>query len=405
LPRVFENALRPYGGARLSPDWIAFLHELWCESWPLRLSLSQLVKGREDRRVRLDAEQFTALESILENDFVLVRGGAGTGKTLLARELAVREARAGRTALLLTFTDFLGLELARQIDIPGAVVSPVGRFALEKLRERGFEEPERYEPAFWDGVTRMAAESGALWDGCDFDTVIVDEGQDFGEPEWAIVEQCAGRKGLRRIWIFADEKQAFWENRRIHRDLERQAFKYELKRPYRCPAHVQALADAYVDGGWGSGPERLEAVAGGLADGTIKIVVSGDSEEEAHAAAGREIRAAKKEGFAESDIAVVSLRGMMYPGNIMHSKSLGRCELAQATDLEHRERVICDTFLRYKGLERPVVIVADVLTSAERYAVRMNIAVSRAFGALRVVVSKSEAEKDPVLRHIVNIKG
>lgn len=405
LPRILERALREHTGQLFAPEWVGFLHALWCESWPLSLSLSQLVKGRAARRVRLDAEQFTALESILENDFVLVRGGAGTGKTLLARDLAIREARAGRSALLLTFTDALGLELARQIDIPGAVVSPVGRFALEKLRERGFAEPERYEPEFWDGVTRMAAESGALWDGCDFDTVIVDEGQDFGETEWAIVEQCAGRKGLRRIWIFADEKQAFWENRRIPPDLERQAFKYELKRPYRCPPAVQALADAYVDGGWGSGPERLDAVVQGLEDGTIKIVVSGDSEEEAHAAVGREIRAAKKEGFAESDIAVVSLRGMMYPGNIMHNKSLGRCELAQATDLEHRERVICDTFLRYKGLERPVVVVADVLTGAERYPVRMNIAVSRAFGALRVVAGRGEVERDKILLDISRMKG
>jgi len=37
---------------------------------------------------------------------------------------------------------------------------------------------------------------------------------------------------------------------------------------------------------------------------------------------------------------------------------------------------------------------------AERYAVRMNIAVSRAFGALRVVASRREVERDPVLRGI-----
>jgi len=49
------------------------------------------------------------------------------------------------------------------------------------------------------------------------------------------------------------------------------------------------------------------------------------------------------------------------------------------------------------------VIVADVLTSAERYAVRMNIAVSRAFGALRVVVRRGEAEKDPILAKLMTL--
>jgi hypothetical protein len=92
-------------------------------------------------------------------------------------------------------------------------------------------------------------------------------------------------------------------------------------------------------------------------------------------------------------------------GAVSHSASLGRCELAKATDLEHRARVICDTFLRYKGLERRVVIVGDVLTTAPRYPVRMNIAASRAFGALRIVASRGEIERDPILMKVVEIAG
>jgi len=104
--------------------------------------------------------------------------------------------------------------------VSGITVSPVGRFALERLRRRGFDEAERYEPEFWDRVTRLAAESGALWKGCGFDTVIVDEGQDFGKHEWAI---------------------------------EKHAVKFDLGRPYRCTPGIQALADAYVGGRTGEG--------------------------------------------------------------------------------------------------------------------------------------------------------
>jgi len=49
-----------------------------------------------------------------------------------------------------------------------------------------------------------------------------------------------------------------------------------------------------------------------------------------------------------------------------------------------------------------VVIIADVKTEAERNAVRMNIAVSRAFGALRVVVPRREVENNKNLRRLLS---
>jgi hypothetical protein len=48
-----------------------------------------------------------------------------------------------------------------------------------------------------------------------------------------------------------------------------------------------------------------------------------------------------------------------------------------------------------------MVIVADLKTEAGRYSVRMNIAVSRAFGALRVVVPRREVVRDKILMRIV----
>ena len=126
------------------------------------MSLFCAVGDRAARRVRLDGDQFETLACVLGNDAVLVRGGAGTGKTLLARELALREAAAGRSVLLLTYTEALGFELAAELEGRGIAVWPVARFALDRLRRSGFDEEERREPEFWERVTRRAAGSMLL---------------------------------------------------------------------------------------------------------------------------------------------------------------------------------------------------------------------------------------------------
>jgi hypothetical protein len=60
----------------------------------------------------LTQEQYHVLDGLSENDRVLVRGGAGTGKTLLAIEEARRQARGGRRVVLFCFNRQLAAFLA-----------------------------------------------------------------------------------------------------------------------------------------------------------------------------------------------------------------------------------------------------------------------------------------------------
>jgi hypothetical protein len=50
---------------------------------------------------------------------------------------------------------------------------------------------------------------------------------------------------------------------------------------------------------------------------------------------------------------------------------------------------VADTFLRFKGLERPAVIVTDLGKVTDRFDVRVHIALTRALDVVRVVGANS----------------
>lgn len=88
---------------RLTPDDSRTVIDLLREDFDLRPSLKMQV-GQIDRElVRLTHEQDRALKALEENSQVIVKGGAGTGKTLLALEEAKRHAAASKHVLLCCF--------------------------------------------------------------------------------------------------------------------------------------------------------------------------------------------------------------------------------------------------------------------------------------------------------------
>jgi hypothetical protein len=386
LPDLMEN-IPVFGITR--GGWIKALHEMWCESWIPEMNLLTRVKAAEERRLAFDKEQFMTLCSVYENDRVLVLGGAGTGKTILARELAKKEAKEGKRVLLLSFTLALGSSLASEFSEPDVTATSIGKFAVDLLRGRGKDIRERYEPDFWENITLEAALEGLSREDKIWDTVIVDEGQDMGENEWGLIEECV--RGDKRIWVFMDPAQAFWEERKIPESLMKEFVKYTLRKPYRCPSGIQALADGYV----GKDADR-DCVREAVADGIVRILRCKESA--VHKRVGDAVNELLDEGFKEPEIAVLSLRGMGFEENIMHRGELGGHAVKKATDPGAESHIICDSFLRFKGLERPAVIVTDLRYVVDKYEVRMNIAVSRAVSVLRIVGAEVEIEKDEMLR-------
>jgi hypothetical protein len=386
LPDVMERAVpnpSPAGGR-----WVECLHALWGETWKPSLKLGAKIRLESETRIQLDLEQLQRLDEIEENDRIFLRGSAGSGKTLLAREAALRQAGQEKRVLLLCFTEALGRWLSETIKDPNITSAAVRVFASSLLGDRSRESPGSDPSEYWNSVSLRAAIDGLPPEKERWDCVIVDEGQDFSEDDWALAQECMRKPG--RFWVFSDEAQAFWEERKIPESFQ-EFTRIRLTKPYRCPKHIQNLVDYYA----GRCQPDFETLREGVQENIIKVATS--SEERLTKQIAKEINRLLSEGLKPHEVAVISVRGRGAQENICHMRQIGDHRVVPATDKEADSQIICDTFLRFKGLERPAVIITDLRLVSDLYEKRMHIATSRALNLLRIVGLEEEIRKDPIL--------
>lgn len=234
---------------------------------------------------------------------MVIRGGPGTGKTLLAAEMCRRLRARGRSPVYLCFTSALaaalrssGLEHAftvreLAIDLLGRLGIPVGEGAPQSA----------WSAETWERASTLASERAAPLARQQFDAVVVDEAQGLSTADW-------------------DFLRAMAEGRPLY---------------------------AY--------------------------------------------------GVSAPDIAVVSLAGQTKTALCARSE-LGNIPVRRADAPDASEHVVADTFLRFKGLERPWILVAELGLGATRYEIRMHVALTRATVGCVVVATEEEVGRDEGLR-------
>jgi hypothetical protein len=376
LPTVVERAL-PAARAATGP-WVDQLHKLWGETCVASLSLGTRVRELGERRLALDAAQLGILEGLLDNDRVLVQGGAGSGKTLLAAEAARRHAAAGKKVLVLCFTQPLRKWLSARLAPDGVEVQTVSGFAkaLVDTADGKAAPDEPTDSEWWKDVLLRAAE---LCVGR-FDTVVVDEAQDLPEEAWLLVQELAEKK---RLWAFHDPGQTFWPDRRPPKHLFSTTFK--LPHGQRCPAGIEALANRHAGLAFDE-----KALAAAAADGSLAFVGAPSASSVADKV-GAEIDRLLSDGLEPGDIGVVSLRGRTAEDAIFMRERIGRHAFVGADHPEMEQRLVADSFLRWKGLERPAVIVTDLPDGdLSELGTRMYVALTRALVCARLVGTKAQ---------------
>ena len=202
--RLRQNAQRMTHGQRVATlDDVDEIAEILTGRLPTTYDVRAEADERADVADRLTLEQATILKVTRLLNRVEVRGGAGSGKTVLALQQAKELTRGGQDrkpqrVALLCYSIGLAEHLRRQVATWDRRHRPafVGTFHAFG-QQWGAAEGDRTDSEFWEErlPAEMAELAADLPDGKKYDAVVVDEAQDFADSWWTPVLSVAARRG------------------------------------------------------------------------------------------------------------------------------------------------------------------------------------------------------------------
>lgn len=320
-----------------------------------------------EKRIRsLTEEQYAVLDALAANPACLVYGPAGTGKTLLAVEAAKRSASNGRSTLLACFNRNLGRWLSRSVEgvpLDSLVSGNLHRIlrdrilrssiADEFLRLEAEAAPRFFSEDYYELGALAIAEIGER-----FDTLLIDEVQDFPVKGLGqVVKEWTGGDTA-RIMLFGDfAHQALYDASTRQREQVLAAFpgiaSFALSLNCR---NTRMIA------------KQIELVAGSYGGRISERQPEGHTVEYFyHADDGEQIAhleqvgmALRRQGYKPEDIIILA------PGRFEMGPLAGLSRLANwpVNDFDKAgpQEIPRSTIHAYKGLERSVVILADIDT-------------------------------------------
>ena len=382
VPEVMRHWLRPgraFGAEGIDALALALGYRVEIRV-PLRLRFDE-----EDKKiVELTRDQAWVLAFVTNRKRAAVTGAAGSGKTLLALQIATRLAAKGHRTLLTCFNRRLGDYLREAAgDVPGLDVDHFHQLCVRVAKEAGLTVPEAdVEPGsrhFEHELPELLAEAAAVL-GPRYDAVVVDEGQDFRECWWPALLSLHRDPDEGMLYVFADDEQNLYGGALpVPEDLRVGPIPHNL----RNTREIGEFVSVFYSG-------EQKPVAKGPPGRAVEIIGYRDDEDLSRLLGTVLRNLVEEEHLPIEDIAVLT------PSGTGKSRLRARGEAGgyRLSETVEPGTILATSVHAFKGLERPVVVLAELgdkhLEDLRRY---LYVGGSRARNHLIVLATEPVARQ------------
>lgn len=318
----------------------------------VRTPLKLLFREEDRTIVELTDEQAWTKAFVLNRTRAVVTGPPGSGKTLLATSIARTLAEAGHPTLLTCFNVRLAEHLRASVE--GVELLHVAHFhqlCADLAREAGLEVPAPTgsdERAYYEEQLPELLERAARTLGPRYGAIVVDEAQDFRAWWWPALLALHREPDRGKLYLFSDDPQILYEGGELPLDPADALppLPHNLRNTRAIAEFVSVFFESGSHAGLAKGPpgRDVEVLDYDGEDGlvrTLEVVLT---------------NLIGSEGFALDDVVILTPPGRE-KSLLWHRRTIGPYTLS---DVVEKGTVLWSTVHGFKGLERPVVILAEL---------------------------------------------
>lgn len=404
---VIPEVMYDYSSKELFDDFIIKCHEYWDSREHRKLyylnngeieqiksairddlhfvpSLQATIDSVDEYLIQLTDEQIDIIDSIADNDKIVVNGPAGSGKTIIALEYARHAARDNKRVLFLVYNKCLAQYISRIVSneditvkhIHGLITDYVAVDLQKAKTPQYFSEilPEKFEAL-------LDAKKIAL-----YDVLVIDEGQDLLTYRYVSIFNKLLKKGLYggRWIMFYDGNQNLFVGSKFSKALDgiKKFNPMSFKLTKNC-RNTQQIAD------FNKYCSRIDSGKTSICGEDVKVI--GCAQNEECSALESLLDKLLSSGVVFSDIMIISPY-TMENSKISNYDGKYKNDIVKFSGERIFGKIAFATIQSFKGLDSKIVIAMDMQNYLNDNNVIAYTLFSRARAMLCVILEDTFAE-------------